>query len=255
MTAKIPSMVDTKVALNEASPSFASHVSRVSPQEGNYGLVLLSSTNNTWVIDSGATDHMTSNVSLITSLMSSPIKSIQDNLTKKTIGTGSRGLESESSRRLQLCEQVSYFSGDVSLVPLKGEISSKEEERLWLEEKRVWITSKGEDSTILGEGESLDAPDLVYVESSDSERPTRLKDSTILGEKDVTLVPPLDSSTPLNDTIMPSDDSSAIELEVQTSPKVHNYSPIIPASNVILDSNPTDLENTTGKRYPLRDRK
>ncbi|KAK0586676.1 hypothetical protein LWI29_010558 [Acer saccharum] len=47
------------VALTEASPSSTSHVSRVSHQEGNSSLVLLSSTNNTWVIDLGAIDHMT----------------------------------------------------------------------------------------------------------------------------------------------------------------------------------------------------
>ncbi|KAI9154111.1 hypothetical protein LWI28_021070 [Acer negundo] len=61
--------------------------------------------------------------------------------------------------------------------------------------------------------------------------------------------------TPLNDTTMPLDDSSAIELEVQTSPEVHNSSPMILTSNVILDSNPIDLENTMGMRYPICDRK
>ena len=33
--------------------------------------------------------------------------------------------------------KVSYFSGNVSFVPLPGEISSKEEEHLWLAEKRL----------------------------------------------------------------------------------------------------------------------
>lgn len=44
------------------------------------------------------------------------------------------------------------------------------QERLWLEEKRVWISGKGEDSAIIGEGESLDASDPVEAESSESER-------------------------------------------------------------------------------------
>lgn len=61
--------------------------------------------------------------------------------------------------------------------------------------------------------------------------------------------------TPLDDTTMPSDDSSAIDPVVQTSTEVHISSPIAPTSDDILDSNPTDLENTTGRRYPLRDRK
>ena len=36
------------------------------------------------------------------------------------------------------------FSKDVDMVPLQGEINSKQEERLWLEEKRWWISSKEE---------------------------------------------------------------------------------------------------------------
>ena len=46
---------------------------------------------------------------------------------------------------VQFNECESYFSKDMDMVPLKGEINSKEEERLWLEEKRWWISSKGED--------------------------------------------------------------------------------------------------------------
>ena len=42
-------------------------------------------------------------------------------------------------------KRESYFSKDVDMVPLQGEINSKEEERLWLGEKRWWISSKGED--------------------------------------------------------------------------------------------------------------
>ena len=43
---------------------------------------------------------------------------------------------------VQFCEGESYFSRNVSLVPLQREISSKEEERLWLEEKRLWISGR-----------------------------------------------------------------------------------------------------------------
>lgn len=35
------------------------------------------------------------------------------------------------------CEKESYFSGDISMALLQGEISSKEYEKLWLEEKNV----------------------------------------------------------------------------------------------------------------------
>ncbi|KAI9200598.1 hypothetical protein LWI28_010300 [Acer negundo] len=90
----------------------------------------------------------------------------------------------------------------------------------------------------------------MEAESSEGKRPARLFQRCYTKRnKDVTRVPPLDSSTPLNDTNIPSDDSSVIELEAHNSPL------IIPASNVILDSNPTYLENTTDRRYPLRDRK
>ena len=40
------------------------------------------------------------------------------------------------SMDVQFNEHESYFSKDVDMVPLKGEINSKEEERLWFEEKR-----------------------------------------------------------------------------------------------------------------------
>ena len=46
---------------------------------------------------------------------------------------------------VQFNERESYFSMDVDMVHLQGEINSKEKERLWLEEKRWWISSKGED--------------------------------------------------------------------------------------------------------------
>ncbi|XP_071933922.1 uncharacterized protein [Coffea arabica] len=97
----------------DTTPSSASHVSRASSQEGIFGLSVISAHPSTWIIDSGATDHMTSNSSIIDSLTSPPVKSVQvangnftpiiaagnvslspkfsmssDNLTKMTIGIG-----------------------------------------------------------------------------------------------------------------------------------------------------------------------
>ena len=46
---------------------------------------------------------------------------------------------------VQFNKRESYFSKDVDMVPLQGEINSKEEERLWLGKNRWWISSKGED--------------------------------------------------------------------------------------------------------------
>lgn len=48
----------------------------VSSQEGNFGLSIVSTCHNTWITDSRATDHMTSN-SIIDSLTSPPVKSVQ----------------------------------------------------------------------------------------------------------------------------------------------------------------------------------
>ena len=68
----------TQVALTNATPlAFASQVSRLSSQKGNSCLAFISIAPNTWVIDSGAIDHMTSQSSLLDSLIPSPIKSIQ----------------------------------------------------------------------------------------------------------------------------------------------------------------------------------
>lgn len=66
-----------QVAVTDTPPSSASHVTRVSQEEGNFGLVVFSATTNTWNIDSRATDHMTSNASLFDSLIPSHVKSVQ----------------------------------------------------------------------------------------------------------------------------------------------------------------------------------
>ena len=66
---------------------------------------------------------------------------------------------------VQFCEQMSYFSRYVSMVPHQGEISSKEEEQLWLEEKKLWMSSKGEDLAIVGNNKTLDDTYSVEFES------------------------------------------------------------------------------------------
>ena len=69
--------VAQNVAAIDTTPSSASHVSRASSQEGIFGLSVISAHPSTWIIDSGATDHMTSNSSIIDSLTSPPVKSVQ----------------------------------------------------------------------------------------------------------------------------------------------------------------------------------
>ena len=49
-------------------------MTQVSLEEGNSGLFFISAPTNTWVIDSEATDHMTSSPSLLNSLIPSPVK-------------------------------------------------------------------------------------------------------------------------------------------------------------------------------------
>ena len=98
------------------------------------------------------------------------------------------------------------------MVPLQGEINSKEEERLWLEEKRWWISSKRED---------LELDDSRKLESKCEEtmkRPDRLfQQHYSRKNKDTTSVPSPSSDAPLNDITLPSDDSSRIDSGVQNS--------------------------------------
>ena len=63
--------------VSNSPPSSTSHVTRVSLGEDNFGLFFICATTNIWVIDLGATDHMTSIPSLINSLIPSPFKSVQ----------------------------------------------------------------------------------------------------------------------------------------------------------------------------------
>ena len=113
---------------------------------------------------------------------------------------------------VQFNERESYFSKDVDIVPLQEKINSKEEERLWLEERRWWISSKGED---------LELDDSRKSESKceeTTERPDRLFEQHYSRKnKDNTSVPPPSSNAPLDDTTMPSDDSSRIDSKVRNS--------------------------------------
>ena len=59
------------------NPNPALHVTRVSPEKGNFGLAFILAATNTWVIDSVSIDHMTSHSFLIDSLIPSHVKSVQ----------------------------------------------------------------------------------------------------------------------------------------------------------------------------------
>ena len=67
----------TQVAVTNTPPYSTSHVTRVSLEDGNSGLFFIYVATNTWFIDLGAIDHMTSNHSLLNSLIPSLVKSVQ----------------------------------------------------------------------------------------------------------------------------------------------------------------------------------
>ena len=95
---------------------------------------------------------------------------------------------------VQFCEGESYFFGNVSLIPLQGKISSKEEERLWLEEKRLWILGQEEDSIDLGKGESVDTLNPMTAKFASKERrdrrPAKLfQQGYTKKNKDATVIP------------------------------------------------------------------
>ena len=98
------------------------------------------------------------------------------------------------SMDVQFCEWESYFFGNVSLIPLQGKISSKEEERLWLEEKRLWILGQEEDSIDLGKGESVDTLNPMTAKFASKERrdrrPAKLfQQGYTKKNKDATVIP------------------------------------------------------------------
>lgn len=144
------------------------------------------------------------------------------------------------SMDVEFCESESFFSDDVSLVPLQGEISSKEEERVWLDEKKVWISRKEGESQVESKNESR-------VE--DDRSPRLFRKCYTRRNLDNACTPVLSSSdhnNPPVDTTVPSD-SSEIENEVPTL-----LTPSTPIS--ISDSNPAALDtvDTRDRRYPLR---
>ena len=101
----------------------------------------------------------------------------------------------------------------------------------------------------MGKGESLDVPKPMMTEFESKERkgerPARLfQQGYTRKNKDVNVIPPLGSSTPLNDTTMLSDDSS------ETNPKVHVLSPLT-SETIALNPQVDDQ----GRRYLLHDRK
>ena len=124
---------------------------------------------------------------------------------------------------VQFNEHESYFSKDVDMVHLQGEINSKEEERLWLEEKRWWISSKGEDVE-LDDSRKLESECEETTERSDK----LFQQHYSRKNKDATGVPFPSSDASLNDITMPSNDSFRIDSEVQ------NSSPLTSDSNDLI---------------------
>ena len=113
---------------------------------------------------------------------------------------------------VQFNEREPYFSKDVDMVPLQGEINSKEEERLWLEEKRWWISSQEEDLEL----DDSQKPESEREEAT--ERPNILfQQHYSRNNKDTTGVPSPSSEAPLNDITMSLNDSPKIDSEVQNS--------------------------------------
>ena len=136
---------------------------------------------------------------------------------------------------VQFNERESYFSKDVDVVPLQGEINSKEEKRLWLEENSWWISSKGEDLEL----DDSRKPECECEETT--ERPDRLFQQHYSRKtKDTIGVPSPSSDTPHNDITMPSHDSSRIDYEVQNS---------LPLTSESTTLNPQADQR---RRYPLR---
>ena len=159
---------------------------------------------------------------------------------------------------------MSYFSGDVSLVPPQGRLVVRKRNSYGWKRRGCGFRVRRRIQLfwVRGRQKPLDALDLVEVESEPEERrgerPAQLlQNGYTRRNKDATIVPPPDSGTPLDDATLPSDGSSKIDS------KVHVSSPIFSASNIDLDPNPVasktaDLNPQAGgqdRRYPLCDRK
>ncbi|RVW36295.1 Retrovirus-related Pol polyprotein from transposon TNT 1-94 [Vitis vinifera] len=164
---------------NATPPASASQVSQLSSQEVNSDLAFISTTSNTWVIDSRTTDHMITHSSLLNSLMPSLVKFVQvsngtpmlisgaenislsshspcplsylrlDNLTKMTIGIGR---EEGGLYYLEGAKELQYDSNCVFQVA--REMSGREKILLWhcqLVPLQVEISGKEEDMLWLKE--------------------------------------------------------------------------------------------------------
>ncbi|KAH7521312.1 hypothetical protein FEM48_Zijuj07G0019700 [Ziziphus jujuba var. spinosa] len=226
----------TQVALTDTSPCYASHMTRSSSKEGNSGSAFISAAGSTWdnltkiTIDIGRERGGLYNLERTTDLPSEHGHGFQhilkvalalcftmhvpnrfwaeafitavflingmpaciiDYQTPLRMSSHFHIIPSAlnlclkvNAMCLWMCNSVSknYLSEDVSLIPFQGEMNSKEEECLSLEEKR-------------------------------SERPARLfQKGYTRKNKDAIVMPPI-FDNPLDESTMPSDDSSKINLE------------------------------------------
>ncbi|KAL5760624.1 hypothetical protein ACOSQ2_019462 [Xanthoceras sorbifolium] len=121
--------------------------------------------------------------------------------------------------------------------------------------KRLWILSKEDDS--ISDPMDADHMDVEFEPLIErGSRPTRLFQKGYTRQnKDVTVVPPPDSNTPRDDTIMPSDDSSKIDSKLHVSFPIAsvfdinvNYNPV---TSEIVDLNPQ--VGNQGRRYLIHD--
>ena len=104
-----------------------------------------------------------------------------------------------------------------------------------------------------GEGESSDNSYSSQGERESSSRkwPALQECDRVYQRKGVNLK----NNSPLNDSTMPTEDSSRIDLDISPPTEVTTSFPTIPTTSDILNPESTDLDNTTTRRYPLRDRK
>ncbi|XP_071902889.1 uncharacterized protein [Coffea arabica] len=228
--------VAQNVAAIDTTPSSVSHVSRASSQEGIFGLSDISAHPSTWIIDSGATDHMTSNSSIIDSLTSSPVKSVQvanGNFTP-IIGAGNVSLSPKFSMSSDNLTKMTIGIG-------------KERDGLyyWEDNRSITISTRGiENAKENGNSLVLDDGQENKIETN-SERPAHFFEKGYSRRtKDITVMPPgsctsLNDNTSLDDTTMLSNESSKIDTKNRRYPLRERKEPdrlgFSKASNEALD--------------------
>ncbi|XP_048232868.1 uncharacterized protein LOC125370622 [Ricinus communis] len=302
-----------QIVVTDTSTPSASHVSQVSPQQGNSSLTYISTTSNTWVIDSGATYHMTSNSSILTSLMSSPVKFVQvANRTSMPItGVGNISISptflisfvllapdlsnsllsiSKITKSLncsaifdfthyvipqfykmivtQFHTQVQVFHYDNGREFINEFLTNFFLEHGILHQTICAYTpqqngiAERKNRHILEVARALSFTMHVskrfWAERKRDERPTRLFQNGYTRRKqNATVIPSPDFNAPLDDTTMPSDDSSTINPEVcvpsPTTSTLEKDSSLVTLENVIL--NPQVMDHDHGRRYPPRERR